>query len=189
MQIWYPGYEIRKDGDFAVTHNSNKGGRPFAVINLSEDGVTALVVQSAKEADRLIAAAVEAKRLLDPPVITDSGRDCDQANPVSGAWCHRDGDHGVHRDTDGEEWRTDLPGGVLLPGDCDPDNGDDAPGTSLVGRIVTDAHDDSPCPVTGKVVGQFDEETVEVLWGERQFAEYPGPGMHEPIDALRPATS
>jgi hypothetical protein len=63
----------------------------------------------------------------------------------------------------------------------------DAPVASMVGRIVVDAHDDSPCPVTGRVVGQFDEDTVEVLWGERQFAKYPGPGKHEPIDSLRAA--
>jgi len=59
--------------------------------------------------------------------------------------------------------------------------------SSLVGRLVEDAHDDSPCPVTGKVVGQVDEETVEVPWGERQFEENPGTGTYEPIDALRPA--
>lgn len=60
-----------------------------------------------------------------------------------------------------------------------------APG--VVGAIVVDAADDSPCPVTGKVVGQVDEETVEVLWGERQFEEHPGPGKYEPVDGLRPA--
>ncbi len=46
---------------------------------------------------------------------------------------------------------------------------------SLVGTIVEDAYDDSPCPVTGKVVGQVDEEHVMVVWGDRQHAENPGP--------------
>jgi hypothetical protein len=67
-----------------------------------------------------------------------------------------------------------------------PAGGKDEP-ASLVDTIVVDAHDDSPCPVTGKVVGQVDEDTVEVLWGERQFEENPGQGTYEPIDALRPA--
>lgn len=40
------------------------------------------------------------------PVITDSGRTCDQANPASGAWCHKSGEHTEHRDTDGETWTT-----------------------------------------------------------------------------------
>jgi hypothetical protein len=51
------------------------------------------------------------------PVITDSDRTCDQANPDSGAWCHRSGDHGVHRDTNGEEWRTDAPAQVEFTSD------------------------------------------------------------------------
>lgn len=29
------------------------------------------------------------------PVITDSERTCPEVNPGSGAWCHRDGDHGT----------------------------------------------------------------------------------------------
>ena len=57
---------------------------------------------------------------------------------------------------------------------------------SLVGTIVADACDDSDCPVTGKVIGQVDEETVEVLWGDLQFFPNPGPGSVEAIDALRP---
>lgn len=59
--------------------------------------------------DAVIAELVALKQEMDPPVITDSDRTCDQANPGTGAWCHRGGDHGVHRDTDGEEWRTDAP--------------------------------------------------------------------------------
>jgi hypothetical protein len=71
MQIWYPGPEVRDDGDYAVRPNPGSNGRPFAVITLSEDGQTALVVQSAQEARRLIKAACEALRLLDPPAPAD----------------------------------------------------------------------------------------------------------------------
>lgn len=39
-------------------------------------------------------------------VITDSERTCGQANPDSGAWCHKGGSHAEHRDTDGETWTT-----------------------------------------------------------------------------------
>lgn len=42
----------------------------------------------------------------DAPVITDSERDCQQANPASGAWCHKSGPHTEHRDTDGQTWTT-----------------------------------------------------------------------------------
>jgi hypothetical protein len=66
----------------------------------------------------------------------------------------------------------------------------DAAGTapaSLVGRLVEDAFDDSPCPMTGLVVSEVGEDQVEVLWGDRQYAENPGAGSVEPIDALRPA--
>jgi hypothetical protein len=53
--------------------------------------------------DRRIAkAAAEAGTLAG--VITDSGRDCDQANPQTGAWCHKSGAHKTHRDTDGATW-------------------------------------------------------------------------------------
>ena len=41
----------------------------------------------------------------DPPVITDSERTCPEYN--NGEHCHRGGDHGVHRDANGDEWRTD----------------------------------------------------------------------------------
>jgi len=45
---------------------------------------------------------------LHAEVITDSERTCPEVNP-DGDWpCHRGGDHGVHRDANGGEWRTDL---------------------------------------------------------------------------------
>jgi len=117
MQIWQPGYQVRDDGDYAVTFNPGND-RPFAIIDLSGDRGTALVIQSPEEADRLIRAAVKAKRLLDPPVtgcdcmadapITDSERTCTEASPVTGAHCHRSGEHTTHRDTDGGTWTTDA---------------------------------------------------------------------------------
>jgi len=60
-------------------------------------------------------------------------------------------------------------------------------GRGLIGRLVEDACDDSPCPTVGLVVGQVDEDTLEVLWGDRRFEDNPGPGVYEPFDALRPA--
>lgn len=59
----------------------------------------------------------------------------------------------------------------------------------IAGTIVIRDCDDSPCPLTGKVVGQVDEETVEVLWGERQYEENPGTGTYEAMDSLCPVNS
>ncbi len=72
--------------------------------------------------DKAIAELVALRQEMAPPVITDSERTCDERNPDgSGEPCHRGGDHGVHRDTDGEEWRTDGPGGVLVGPFADDD--------------------------------------------------------------------
>lgn len=60
-------------------------------------------------------------------------------------------------------------------------------GAGLVGRLVEDAYDDSPCPGVGLVVGQVGEDVLEVLWGERRFEEPRRQGTYEPFDALRPA--
>lgn len=96
--------------------NMRNGGRGFAVIQLDELGHVDLVFNEPEEFDRLIIAASAGKqklinaraqhdfhpgdgnRCLDcgvlrahhtEPVITDSERTCDQANPESGSWCHR----------------------------------------------------------------------------------------------------
>jgi hypothetical protein len=58
---------------------------------------------------------------------------------------------------------------------------------SPVGRLVVRDYDGSPGLTVGRVVGQVDEDTLEVLWGERRFAEDPGTGSYEPFDSLRPA--
>ena len=85
---------------------ARKYGEIYAVIEMN--GGANLVLTSIDDADALIKAAVEAKRLLDPPVITDSERTCPEVNPDgSGEHCHRGGDHGVHEDANGDEWRTD----------------------------------------------------------------------------------
>lgn len=39
--------------------------------------------------------------------ITDSERTCDQANPVTGAWCYKPAPHADHYDTDGGTWTTE----------------------------------------------------------------------------------
>jgi hypothetical protein len=59
---------------------------------------------------------------------------------------------------------------------------------SVVGRIVARDYDDSPVPFTGGVLGQVDEETLEVAWGSEQDAGYPR-GTYEPVDGLRPIRS
>jgi hypothetical protein len=59
---------------------------------------------------------------------------------------------------------------------------------SVVGQIVARDYDDSPVPFTGRVLGQIDEETLEVAWGSEQDADYPR-GTYEPIDGLRPVRS
>lgn len=61
-----------------------------------------------------------------------------------------------------------------------------AQAASLVGRLVEDAHDDSPVPTVGLVVGQVDDETLDVAWGAQRSAANPLT-HHEPFDALRPA--
>jgi hypothetical protein len=66
--------------------------------------------------------AAEPEPAADGPGGVPLPADCDQANPETGAHCHRGGDHGVHEDTDGVQWRTDTVGGLLLPADCDPDS-------------------------------------------------------------------
>jgi hypothetical protein len=57
--------------------------------------------------------------------------------------------------------------------------------TSIVGTIVANAYDDSPCPLTGAVTGQLDDERVEVAWGDEQYSADPRVWA-EFIDELRP---
>jgi hypothetical protein len=59
---------------------------------------------------------------------------------------------------------------------------------SVVGQIVARNYDDSPVPFTGRVLGQVDEETLEVAWGSEQDADYPR-GTYKPVDGLRPIRS
>lgn len=42
----------------------------------------------------------------DRGTIFDSARTCDQMNPATGEWCHRGGEHGEHRDANGDTWPT-----------------------------------------------------------------------------------
>lgn len=55
----------------------------------------------------------------------------------------------------------------------------------IVGTIVARAWDDSPCPLTGRVIGQVDEDWLDVAWGDQQDADYPST-HREPFDELRP---
>ena len=59
------------------------------------------------------------------------------------------------------------------------------PDPSIIGRIVAFITDDSPSPATGRVIGQVDEDYVDVAWGDQQDADYPS-AHREAIDELRP---
>lgn len=60
---------------------------------------------------------------------------------------------------------------------------------SVVGQIVARDYDDSPVPFTGRVLGQVDEEILEVArGGSEQDADYPR-GTYEPVDGLCPIRS
>jgi hypothetical protein len=45
--------------------------------------------------------------------------------------------------------------------------------TGIVGMIVVRLGDDSPCPVTGRVTGQIDEDLYEVAWADEQYSDNP----------------
>ena len=59
---------------------------------------------------------------------------------------------------------------------------------AVIGRIVARAEDDSPGPLTGRVVGQLDEERPEVAWGDEQYSDSPRTSV-EFHDGLRPVTA
>ena len=45
--------------------------------------------------------------------------------------------------------------------------------TGIVGTVVIRLGDDSPCPLTGLVTGQVDEDRYEVAWGDEQHRDEP----------------
>lgn len=103
MQVHGPSSILRDDSRIYAELN---GPGKFVAMHV---GDVRFYIDTTEECDWLIKAAVEAKRLLSPVIITDSERDCDEVNP-EGHWpCHRGGDHGVHRDANGDEWRSDVP--------------------------------------------------------------------------------
>jgi hypothetical protein len=64
---------------------------------------------AAEELRAVAAEPVGYEVYTEPPVIPPAERDCPEVNPDgSGEHCYRGGDHGVHRDSNGGEWRTDL---------------------------------------------------------------------------------
>jgi hypothetical protein len=78
MQVWTPSADVRRDGEFGL-HLNPGNGRPFVLIYLSEDTLTALCMQSASDCDRLIDAAAGAKKML----LGDAGyRDCVRPEPA-----------------------------------------------------------------------------------------------------------
>jgi hypothetical protein len=78
----------------ALTYLSGYDPQAMAqALNFAKSGGVAALVRAAGLAGR------------PEPVITDSERTCPHAN--NGEPCTRSGDHGVHRDANGDEWRTD----------------------------------------------------------------------------------
>lgn len=79
----------------------------FGVLSFGSDGLgNHLYLDTPAEIDEIIAELAALRAEMTAPVITDSERTCDQANPASGAWCHLPAPHDDHRDTDGETWTT-----------------------------------------------------------------------------------
>jgi len=67
MQLQLSRPSIRQDGPYDVYVNGSgmkRGGDPFAVIQLDDDGRVDLTFDTPEEIDRLIVAAADAKRLL-----------------------------------------------------------------------------------------------------------------------------
>lgn len=100
-------------------HRADSKCHAYGVLKIETGGTYANLYFSDAAAVRAVIAELALLAAeMDPPVpgcdcmidapITDSERTCDQANPLSGSWCHRGGDHGVHRDTNGDEWRTGV---------------------------------------------------------------------------------
>ena len=56
---------------------------------------------------------------------------------------------------------------------------------TLEGTVVVRVHDDSPCPLTGRVVGRIDEDRVDVAWADEQYSDDPCTSA-EWIDELTP---
>ena len=78
MQVWTPSADVREEGGFGLRLNPGRG-RPFVLIYLSEDTLTALCMQSASDCDRLIEAAAQAKTML----LGDAGsRGCAPPEPA-----------------------------------------------------------------------------------------------------------
>ena len=82
----------------------------YGTLVLGKPGRSAyanLFFEDAAAIDAVIAELVALKQEMDPPVIPPAERDCPHLNPDGGWPCHRGGDHGVHQDSNGSEWRTD----------------------------------------------------------------------------------
>jgi hypothetical protein len=43
----------------------------------------------------------------------------------------------------------------------------------VTGKIVAFAHDDAPCPLTGRVTGQVGDDRLEVAWADEQYSDDP----------------
>ena len=133
-------------------YTDSRAGKPQVRLLAADSvlidfGTVRMHVYSAAEADEMIIAATEAKRLLDPPVIPPAERDCDQVNPDgSGEHCYRGGDHGVHRDSNGTEWRTDL-GELSAEALYDDESGEDAT-ESVAASVQAERAETEPLPLT-----------------------------------------
>ena len=105
-----PGWELSGPGRWTATRLD---GLELVVERL-DDGMSFLPRAGAAVGPvcgGLLSAATWATEFVPAPVITDSERDCPEKNPASGFYCHRSGQHRIHRDSDGETWSTPAPAG------------------------------------------------------------------------------
>ena len=187
MQIHGPSGSFDK-----IPVHLNGADGSFAVI---EFGDASVYVETPADCDKIIKAAIAAKDLLtaEPaPAIMWAVVDALEG-PVAGpmtlaeaqAYARDNGSYFIKElavvpaapELDEARAEQVLPGGYTLAASEVPA----AFVSGLVGRLVEDINDDSPCPRVGKVIGQIGEETLEVLWDDEAH------GVREFFDGLRPA--
>lgn len=171
VSVGYQVAGVSQGADDVTVHPRQRAYGEVRRPQVSWSSIGPVCAEAARAFAEAIAAGAEIAELAEM-IAAEQVVEFTSDSRLTPARCQKPGEHGPN-----------LVGAVV---DCDiAAHHESAP--SLVGRIVEDAHDDSPVPVTGKVVRQVDEETVEVLWGDLKFWPNPGHGSREPIDALRPA--
>lgn len=87
MRIHTPTPRPREEGDFGIRVNPGDGDGPFAMIALSEDERTEICLDSLDDADRLVRAAVAAKRMLSAAIARQAHEFTGSPVPGFSGWC------------------------------------------------------------------------------------------------------